>query len=120
MSLLLQLLTVFPILLMIIRSQFFTLTTGESWPSTPKVLAFNVLLVGITYVVAALDINVANVIRFVGAIAGIVLIFILPVYIDVRACLEEGTLTPLRALVHTTVILVGTLFFIVQFVPSLA
>lgn len=119
LSLFCQLMTVFPVLMFIIRTQVYGFLLGAPFPSLWKVVALNILIVAVTYTFAALNVNVAVVTRFSGAICGIVLIFVVPIIIDRLAQTKAGTLTPLRSVLHGGVLLVGLLFLVVQFVPQL-
>jgi solute carrier family 38 (sodium-coupled neutral amino acid transporter), member 9 len=137
-SLLLQLVTVFPILLLIIRGQVFTLTLGTSWPGWPRVLALNLLVMFLTTLFAALNLQIGTVLRFVGAIGGLVIVFAVPVGMELVArgsqYLDLTTLTtePLKAkellrslgfiewVIAALVLLLGLAFSILQFVPGLS
>jgi sodium-coupled neutral amino acid transporter 9 len=118
-SLFLQLMTVFPVLMFIIRTQTFGFLLSNQYPGYFKVAALNIGIIAITYVFAALNVNVAVVTRFSGAICGIVLIFVVPTVIDRLAAQREKRLTLCRTLVHGAIICLGTVFLAVQFVPSL-
>lgn len=118
-SLFLQLMTVFPVLMFIIRTQTYGFLLNNQFPSYLKVAALNLGIVAVTFTFAALNVNVAVVTRFSGAICGIVLIFVVPIVIDRLAAQGEKRLTLCRTVVHGAVICLGLVFLAVQFVPML-
>ncbi len=89
-SLLLQLFTVFPILLLIIRNQFFKLFVGSEYPSALLVAALNAGVLAVTYTFAALDLQIGAVLSYVGAIGGFVIVFAVPVGMEAVALAREA------------------------------
>jgi hypothetical protein len=89
-SLLLQLFTVFPILLLIIRNQAFKLFAGTEWPGAVRVAALNAGIMAITYAFAALDLQIGAVLSYVGAIGGFVIVFAVPVAMEAVALVQEA------------------------------
>lgn len=162
MSLLLQLFTVFPLLLLIIRAQVWGFVCGTSWPGFTRVAGLNFVIMACTFAAAAVDAKVSEVLRFVGAIGGLIIVYAVPLAVhaaqrrlgsahkptavsmedEVLAGLlgagdeaedggrkgeggEVGLVVPLkpswvRAGLDTFVMAVGTLFFVLQFVPQLS
>jgi len=115
-SLLLQLTTVYPLLLLIIRTQVFGLLWGSTWPSFWHVAILNALVMGTTFTFAALDLQISVVLQFTGAIGGIVLIYAIPIAIDIVQRRAEGTMTIARYIMHTLIMGVGLTVFVMQFV----
>jgi sodium-coupled neutral amino acid transporter 9 len=133
LSLLLQLFTVFPILLLIIRGQVFKLFSGTDWPGAGAVAALNAAVMLITTAFAALDLQIGVVLRYVGAVGGLVIVFAVPVGMEAVALLEEqgvvekggrvgcAQLRALRARDAArlgAVLGVGAVFFVLQFIPG--
>ncbi len=143
-SLLLQLFTVFPILLLIIRNQCFNLFLGTEWPGALPVAALNAGVMGVSFVFAALDLQIGAVLGYVGAVGGFVIVFAVPVAMEAVALLrakrlvdgegggegEEGEggkgalslasvfeLAAWDQLRLGGITLVGLFFFIAQFLP---
>lgn len=77
-SLLLQLFTVFPLLLLIIRAQVWGYLSGTAWPGFPRVAGLNFAVMCVTFACAAVDAKVSDVLRFVGAIGGLVIVYAVP------------------------------------------
>ena len=92
MSLLLQLFTVFPILLLIIRNQCFNLFLGTEWPGALPVAALNAGVMGVSFVFAALDLQIGAVLGYVGAVGGFVIVFAVPVAMEAVALLRAKRL----------------------------
>lgn len=88
-SLLLQLFTVFPILLLIIRNQALKLFTGKEWPGVITVAGLNAGVMAITTAFAALDLQIGTVLGYVGAIGGFFIVFAVPVGMEVVARAQE-------------------------------
>lgn len=119
-SLLLQLLAVFPVLLYIVRSQLLGLLLDSAHPNNRIVVAVNAGLLGVTCTFAALNINVAVVTRFVGAICGAILIFAVPLMIDRLEARTAATYPLSQKLLHVAIASVGALALLCQFIPGLA
>ena len=117
-ALLFQLFTVFPILLLIIRTQVFSLVLGTPWPGSIRVAVLNFIIMGITFGFAATDLQISEVMRFVGAIGGFVIVFAVPAAIDYVKRRDENTASWLSYAREMFIIGVGLFFLIVQFVPS--
>jgi sodium-coupled neutral amino acid transporter 9 len=118
-ALVFQLMTVFPLLLLIIRTQVFGLLWRNTYPSVLHVSGLNAAVMAITFTMAALNLQVSSVLRFTGAIGGIALVFFVPVAIDVVVRRKAGTASPLVYAMHALIMAVGVLFFALQFVPTL-
>lgn len=117
-ALLFQLFTVFPILLLIIRTQVFSLVLGTPWPGSLRVAGLNFLVMGITFAFAATDLQISEVMRFVGAIGGFVIVFAVPAAIDYVKRKDESTASWLSYSREAFIITVGLFFLIVQFIPA--
>lgn len=78
-SLLIQLCTVWPLILGLIRSSIFEIFTGSVWPSTTRVVMLNVAYMGCsTLGTILLHKIVGTVLSYVAAVSGIIYIYFLP------------------------------------------
>lgn len=116
-TLLLQLVTVYPLLLLIVRTQAFGLLAGSAYPSYLKVALLNGAMMGITFAFAALDLQISAVLSYTGAIGGLVIIVLIPVAIDISVRRKAGTMSPLRWALHGFIALLGFAVFALQFIP---
>ena len=89
-ALFLQLFTVFPILMMIIRSEAFGLAGFRSYPGFTHVLLLNISLMVVTTAFAIWYPRVGEVLRFVGAGGGLIIMFLIPCLIDSIALCKRG------------------------------
>jgi sodium-coupled neutral amino acid transporter 9 len=80
-----------------------------------QVALLNAAVMGLTFTFAALDLQISLVLRFTGAIAGLVLIFAIPIAIDVKERLRDGKLGVMRGVLHASIIALGVAVFIMQF-----
>jgi sodium-coupled neutral amino acid transporter 9 len=115
-ALLLQLFTVFPLLLLIIRTQVFSLVYGSEWPSSYKVYIINLLVCAVSFTFAAQDLSVSEVMRFVGAGGGFVIVFAVPAAMDYMWHKREGKISFSRVALDVFVVLVGLSFLVMQFI----
>jgi sodium-coupled neutral amino acid transporter 9 len=115
-ALLLQLFTVFPLLLLIIRTQVFSLVYGSEWPSSYKVYIINLLVCAVSFTFAAQDLSVSEVMRFVGAGGGFVIVFAVPAAMDYMWHKREGKVSFSRVALDVFVVLVGLSFLVMQFI----
>ena len=89
-ALFLQLFTVFPILMMIIRSEAFGLAGFRAYPGYAHVLVLNISLMVVTTSFAIWYPRVGEVLRFVGAGGGLIIMFLIPCLIDsIALCKRE-------------------------------
>lgn len=117
-SLLFQLFTVFPLLLLIIRNQLFVLLYQSAYPSYRHVALLNFVIMAVTFTFAALDLQISQVLGFTGAIGGFVIVFAVPLAIDyVRHEKDEAGLSTLRLALYAFILAIGLLFLILQFIP---
>ncbi|OQR80662.1 hypothetical protein THRCLA_11956, partial [Thraustotheca clavata] len=78
-SLLFQLATVYPLVLLIVRTQFFGLVYNTPWPNAIAVVLLNATVMTVTTLFAVYYPKVGDVLRFTGAIGGFILIFCVPI-----------------------------------------
>lgn len=143
LAVLLQCLTVYPVLLYVIRAQAFTaLYFHRPHPNWWAVLLMNVLLASITLTVVILQIGLSDVngqesnpgppicgearpavsfptqvLRFAGAFASLICVYGVPGCTHWRVSRLRGQLTWSRAVVCVLMILLGLMTMVVQFLP---
>ena len=116
-ALLCQLFTVFPLLLLIIRTQVFSLLYGKEWPSSLRVYAINGAVCLVSLAFAATDQSLGDIMRFVGAIGGFAIVFAIPAAMDFVWHSRKGRQrTAARTALDAFVVAIGLSFLIMQFV----
>jgi sodium-coupled neutral amino acid transporter 9 len=131
--LLIQMLTVYPMLLYIIRVQLFGYFYGTDYPSRKIVLTYAFIMPAVTTMVASVYPNVGIITSIAGAVCGLYFIYLVPPLIHMgtlkgkhdgltesivkKEMLEVGTGGTLSYALHSIVILIGVLILIFQFVP---
>lgn len=116
LSLLLQLLTVYPLILYIIRIQFFGLVFQSTWPGWKYTIGLNLCIMSITTSFAVFYPHVGDVLRFTGAIGGMILIFLVPIGIHMTVLQQKDQLSWTSMIAHLILITIGALFLIIQFI----
>ncbi|XP_044302375.1 sodium-coupled neutral amino acid transporter 9 isoform X2 [Varanus komodoensis] len=114
-SLLFQMVTVYPLLGYLARVQLFGHVFGNVYPSCFHVLLFNLAVVGIGILMARFYPNIGGIIRYSGATCGLAFVFVYPSLIYIIALHRENRLTWLALIVHILIILLGLANLIVQF-----
>jgi sodium-coupled neutral amino acid transporter 9 len=112
-----QLSSVFPLLLYIIRTQFYSFVFKDDQPSMLKIAAINLFVIGITTGFAAFYPNVGMVLSFTGAIAGFIYMYCLPIAVHlVKTRQEKGGIGITSWLFHGALIALGFSCIVLQFV----
>jgi len=116
-ALLCQLFTVFPLLLLIIRTQVFSLVYGKEWPSSLRVYAINGAVCLVSLAFAATDQSLGDIMRFVGAIGGFAIVFAIPAAMDFVWFGRKGRArSAARVALDVLVVAIGLAFLIMQFI----
>lgn len=115
-----QLLVVYPVLVFIIRTQTLGYLYDNTHPGYLRVILTSSGIFSITYIIAALNVDVAAVTRFSGAICGYILIFLVPVGVDYLIRRRDSTWTFTWRVLHAAMMLLGSTVFIIQFIPALS
>ncbi|VDK70845.1 unnamed protein product [Cylicostephanus goldi] len=116
MFLLFQMITVLPLLMFLIRSQLCYAFLGKTWPGLISVFILNFAIMCMAVSVAIFYPKVGSLLRYVGAMSGLVYVFALPCIVYMKKLHSEGKLTRSKRIIHTTIIVLGVLNFIAQFV----
>ena len=114
-SLLLQLSTVYPLILLIIRTQFFGLVFQNAYPSRKAIVLLNSIIMTLTTLFAVYYPNIGDILRFTGAFGGLIMIFILPIAIHMKRSKVRNRLTARSILFHSTLLCIGAALLILQF-----
>lgn len=131
--LLTQMLTVYPMLLYIVRVQLFGYFYGTAYPSKKIVLMYAFILPASTTIVASVFPNVGVITSISGAVCGLYFIYLVPALIHMgtlkgkhvglsesivkKEMLEVGTGGILTYILHSIVILIGVIILVFQFAP---
>ncbi|PAA77180.1 hypothetical protein BOX15_Mlig026656g2 [Macrostomum lignano] len=110
-----QMVTVFPLLMYILRAQLMHYLFHSVYPSWVHVSVLHVSVMGVAIVVAVFYPNIGNILRFSGALCGLAYIFTLPPLITLLEARMNGTLTVGRLVPHCCIILIGLANFASQF-----
>eukprot|EP00040_Diaphanoeca_grandis_P012866 m.65038 g.65038 ORF g.65038 m.65038 type:complete len:611 (+) comp23511_c0_seq1:188-2020(+) len=111
-----QFVTVLPLLMYLIRFQALTLFfKGNAWPSTWHVLGLNVILCSACVTIAVLQVSIGIILRYCGAICGLIYVFALPMLVDREVLRRKNAYKWRDALRVWTVIALGTANIVGQF-----
>ena len=113
--LLFQMITVFPLIMYILRCQFFYLFSRNEGVGYVKIYLVNAAVMTIGILFAILMPSIGNIIRFSGALCGAVVVFVLPPMAYLASKRKEGKLTVLNVSAHVGIICVGVINFGAQF-----
>uniref|UniRef100_A0A146KWI5 Putative amino acid permease F13H10.3 n=2 Tax=Lygus hesperus TaxID=30085 RepID=A0A146KWI5_LYGHE len=113
--LLFQLVTVFPLISYMLRVQTMIALTGESYPSRIHVVAFNFIVVAICILFAVFLPRIGTIIRFTGAISGLVHVFALPCILRLATLYRNDKAGTLSWLLHSAITLYGGAVLLGQF-----
>lgn len=115
--LLMQMITVFPLLLYIVRFQAFsTFCDGNPYPSMLHVLCLNSGAVVCAVLVAIFYPNIGSILRYTGALCGAIYVFTLPVLVRRKALKLKGKYTTMAAIPTWFFIIFGIVNVVMQFV----
>jgi len=114
-ALFLQLFTVFPLIVYITRLQLFGYVFGTDYPSVVHVVALNVAIFLATTMIAVFYPSLVDVLRYTGAVCGLIYIFILPVAVHMRASRQSGKPLDRIENLHYVLPVIGLALLIGQF-----
>ena len=113
--LLFQMITVFPLIIYILRIQFFYLFSRNEGVGYGKIYLVNAAVMTIGILFAILMPSIGNIIRFSGALCGAVVVFVLPPMVYLASKRKERKLTVTNVSFHVGIICVGIINFGAQF-----
>ncbi|CAK1550381.1 unnamed protein product [Leptosia nina] len=111
--LLFQVITVYPLVVFMLRTEAVLLLPLKD--SRKLTFVMNLLLISVSILVACLCPNVGTIIRYTGAVSGLVHVFTLPSLLYMRSLQLRGKLTLIKGLFYTSIIVFGTGNLIMQF-----
>nr|CAB3266261.1 putative sodium-coupled neutral amino acid transporter 9 [Phallusia mammillata] len=114
--LLFQMMTVFPLLAYMYRVNALYALFHTAWPGRLHVICVNLSILLICVLVAMFYPHIGDIIRYSGALCGLVYIFCLPSVVYMLSRKQSGNLTVLDIIFHSTIIVLGVLNFIAQFI----
>lgn len=117
LSLMLQLMTVYPLLLLIVRTQVLGTIYNSVYPGAPQVFALNALVMAATTLVAMYFGKVTAVLSYTGSIAGLIIVFSVPIAVDVVRRKDTSQLTCRWVAIHCFAMAVAIGVFVTQFAP---
>ena len=113
--LLFQLLTVFPLIMFILRSQIFMLISKNDNVGYCQIYMLNAALITICVLFAIFMPSIGNIIRYTGALCGAIVVFVLPSFVYMASAKKAGQLRPSTICIHLSIILIGMVNFAAQF-----
>lgn len=113
--LLFQMITVLPLLMYFIRSQFFYVVSGITNPSTKQIVILNICVLFLAVTTAIFYPHVGSILRYIGAISGLVYIFALPCAIHLKRLQIRGELRKRDIIIHGLIVFLGILNLVAQF-----
>ncbi|XP_067940782.1 neutral amino acid transporter 9-like [Watersipora subatra] len=113
-----QMTTVYPLILYIMRVQVMHVIFGSIWPSWKHVAALNIGIVGICLIFARFLPKIGSIIRYTGAFCGLAYAFFLPATTYMLSEKNKGQLTRTKIVLHSVLIIAALANFIAQFLTS--
>lgn len=115
--LLFQVITVYPLVAFMLRSEALLLLpiSNINKSRTRYTVAINVVIVSMCVAVACLCPNIGTIIRYTGAISGLVHVFALPAVLRVRSLQLRGELTRGKLLLYCLIVVFGVVNLVMQF-----
>ncbi|XP_072156824.1 sodium-coupled neutral amino acid transporter 9 homolog [Bemisia tabaci] len=110
-----QLLTVFPLIMYMLRIQIFAAMQLNHYPSLFHVILLNITIVGICVSFAVFFPKIGALLRFTGALGGFICVFTLPCLLYIASEIKEDRLTWQTVVVHSIIPLTGFINFVAQF-----
>ncbi|XP_067138929.1 sodium-coupled neutral amino acid transporter 9 homolog [Centruroides vittatus] len=114
--LLFQMITLYPLIVYLLRVQFMHFMFGNIYPSFKHILLLNICIVTVCILFAVFFPRVGTIIRFTGAFAGLAYIFALPCLTYMKAMKLKNLLTPGMIIIHCIIIILGVGNFLGQFI----
>lgn len=112
--LLVQYTTLFPMITYLLRVQFMHWVYNTVYPGLKYIVSLNLVIVAICVLFAIFLPHIGTILRYCGALSGLVYIFSLPCIIYMVALWGQGQLTLPTVFVHSVIIALGVANFISQ------
>lgn len=115
-AVLLQLYSIFPLLLYVIRVQIFGVLVGNIWPNFLVVVTLNLIICIITTVFALFVPQVGTVLRYTGAFCGLIYLYLLPIGVHMIGLYKKKQLRWYSVIFHFMLLLLGAATLVLQFI----
>eukprot|EP00091_Calanus_sinicus_P005307 TRINITY_DN15750_c0_g1_i2.p1 TRINITY_DN15750_c0_g1~~TRINITY_DN15750_c0_g1_i2.p1 ORF type:complete len:125 (-),score=18.90 TRINITY_DN15750_c0_g1_i2:43-417(-) len=110
-----QMMTVFPLIMYLLRVSVLYPIYRKVWPGLPHILLLNSSIIVVCVLFAMYMPNIGTIIRFSGAACGLTIIFALPILVYLASVKRTGDLTWNSIILHSFIIMLGAANFIAQF-----
>nr|CAD7265332.1 unnamed protein product [Timema shepardi] len=110
-----QLVTVYPLLTYMLRVQMFTTLLRSTYPGFYHVLLLNTAIIIVCVMFAIFLPHIGTIIRFTGALSGLVYVFTLPSLLHLASQRKFGKQSWLSILLHIAIIIIGGGNLLAQF-----
>jgi len=118
-AVLMQSLTVYPVLLFIVRSQLFTaFIYKRPYPGPLPTLIISCAMAAVSTTLVLVGVQISDVLKFAGAAGGLVCVFGLPALIHGKVSFEKGTLNVPRVLTVLLLCGFGIFCVVMQVIPG--
>ncbi|RVE49892.1 hypothetical protein evm_005485 [Chilo suppressalis] len=111
--LLFQVITVYPLVAFMLRSEAILLLDAGS--SRSVTVCINLVIITVCILVACFCPSIGTIIRYTGAVSGLVHVFALPSLLQMRSLQLRGRLTWLQAVFHALIVVFGAVNLVMQF-----
>lgn len=119
LAVLVQSMSVYPVLLFIVRSQIATAFIWKRpYPGPLPTLAISTVQASVTTTFTCLGVDIADVLKFAGAGGGLVCIYGLPALIHFSYSRRQGTLTLSKVVIVVFLLCYGVFCVCMQLIPS--
>mmetsp|Transcript_12476 Transcript_12476/g.18648 ORF Transcript_12476/g.18648 Transcript_12476/m.18648 type:complete len:546 (+) Transcript_12476:67-1704(+) len=112
-----QLISIYPLLIFIVRVQFFGTLWGVSYPGTTAVWMLALCCCTVTTLIAIFYPNIGTIIQYAGAVCGAVYLYFLPIAVHLVRQKQKKKLTIFGLIFNVAIFLLGIITISVQFVP---
>ncbi|XP_047104267.1 sodium-coupled neutral amino acid transporter 9-like isoform X1 [Schistocerca piceifrons] len=113
-----QLVTVYPLITYMLRAQIFTALVENEYPGFFHVLSLNTLIITVCVFFAIFLPKIGAIIRFTGALSGLIYIFTLPSLLHLACLRKHGKLTLASTIFHLLIPVIGGVNLLSQFFVS--
>ena len=117
LAVLVQSITVYPVMLFIVRSQVFSVVYRNPYPGPLPVLLLSSAMACMTTALTLAGVHISDVLRFAGAAGAMICSFGLPALIHGKVSREQRQLTFFRTLVVAALCAFGAFSLGIQFIP---
>ncbi|KAE9419764.1 hypothetical protein Angca_005888 [Angiostrongylus cantonensis] len=110
-----QMFSIFPLIMYLIRSQISCLLYNNPWPGIVFVLLLNTIIVSLAVLTAVFYPKVGSIVRYFGAVSGMVLIYALPCLVYMKLSSRAFELSTPKVIFHSSIIVFGVANLLAQF-----